>query len=357
MAHRARTLTVTTLASTLALTLAACGGGDGNEAGGGGGGGGNGDDGYVIGVSNTLVGNGWREQMICSVKAQSLASGMVSEVISANRNGGPTEQIADLRSLISQGVDAIVVLPSDATTLNDVIAEAVAKDIVVVSVDSAVTSEEAYNVTNDQKEYGRLGGEALAEMLGGEGNVVEMRGIAGVPADTDRHEGFMEALSEYPDIEVVQETNTGWDFSVAGEQALDLLNGSEQIDGIWTTGVDYTVVNAFETLGIDPVPVIGADNNEFVGMLLNDPEVQGAAVTNPAVIGGVGTAVALQVLEGEEVDRNTLLTPEVWTKEDTEILEANYFPDREPTFSSAVQVEPWTTYTNEQLFACKGPGE
>jgi ribose transport system substrate-binding protein len=355
MAHRSRNLTTTSVALSLALALAACGDGGGEAAEEGSGGGGGGD--YVIGVSNTLVGNGWREQMICSVKAQALASGNVSKVVSANRNGGPTEQIADLRSFISQGVDAIIVNPSDATKLNAVIEEAAKKDIVVVAVDSAVTSEQAYNVTNDQKEYGRLGGAALGELLGGKGNVVEMRGIPGVPADTDRHEGFMEAMAEFPDIKVVKETNTGWDFSKAGQQALDVLNSSEQVDGIWTTGVDYTVVNAFETLGKPPVPVIGADNNEFVGMLLNDPAVQGAAVTNPAVIGGVGTAVALQVLEGEDVERETVLTPEVWMKTDTEKLEGNYFPDREATYSSAVQVEPYTSYTNEQLFACKGPGE
>jgi ribose transport system substrate-binding protein len=353
MAHRARILTVTSLASTLALTLAACGGGDDSSGGGGGDGAGE----YVVGVSNTLVGNGWREQMICSVKAQALASGKVTKVVSANRNGGPTEQIADLRSLISQGVNAIIVNPSDPTKLNAVIEEAQKKDIVVVAVDSAVTSEAAYNVTNDQKEYGRLGGEALAELLGGKGNVVEMRGIAGVPADTDRHEGFMEALEEHPDMKVVQETNTGWDFSKGGQQALDILNSAEKVDGIWTSGIDYTVVNAFETLGLDPVPVIGADNNEFVGMLLNDEKVKGAAVTNPAVIGGVGTAIALQVLEGEDVDKSTVLTPKVLTKDDKSALEENYFPDRESTYSSAVQVEPYTTYTNEQLFACKGPGE
>src|SRR5262245_17765422 len=47
---------------------------------------------YVLGVSNTLVGNGWREEMICSIKAQALASGQVNKVIVANRNGGPAEQ-------------------------------------------------------------------------------------------------------------------------------------------------------------------------------------------------------------------------------------------------------------------------
>jgi ribose transport system substrate-binding protein len=43
---------------------------------------------YVVGVSNTLIGNGWREEMICSIKAQAEASGLVSKVIVANRNGG-----------------------------------------------------------------------------------------------------------------------------------------------------------------------------------------------------------------------------------------------------------------------------
>ena len=55
---------------------------------------------YVVGVSNTLIGNGWREEMVCSIKAEALASGKVSKVILANRNGGPSEQIADIRNLI-----------------------------------------------------------------------------------------------------------------------------------------------------------------------------------------------------------------------------------------------------------------
>ena len=79
--------------------------------------------------------------MICSVKAQSLASGQVSEVIAISRNGGPTEQIQDLQNLISQGVDAIIINPSDREQLNPVIEEAIAQGIVVVAVDQAVTAE------------------------------------------------------------------------------------------------------------------------------------------------------------------------------------------------------------------------
>ena len=50
---------------------------------------------FVIGVSNTLVGNGWREEMICSVKAQALASGKVSKVIVWNQNANAQEQTSN----------------------------------------------------------------------------------------------------------------------------------------------------------------------------------------------------------------------------------------------------------------------
>src|SRR5947207_9793591 len=86
---------------------------------------------YVIGVSNTLVGNGWREEMICSIRAQAKASGVVSSVKVANRNGGPSEQNADIRNLISAGANAIIINPSSPTALNSTIAQAASRGIKV----------------------------------------------------------------------------------------------------------------------------------------------------------------------------------------------------------------------------------
>ena len=343
------------VAAVGALILAGCGGGGGDGAGepaaeGSEGGGGN----YVIGVSNTLAGNGWREQMICSVKAQALASGKVSRVIAISKNGGPTEQIQDLQNLVSQGVNAIIVNPSDREKLNPVIDQANAKGIKVVAVDQAVTAPTAFVATNDQVAYGRVGAQWLADKLGGKGNVLYLRGIDGVPADTDRHTGFTEVMEKYPDIKI-KTAFTGWDFTKAGDIAVQELTAADY-DGIWTSGTDYTVVNAFETAGKEPVPVVGADTNAFIAQLLEGRP--GAAVTNPAVIGGVGTAIAIDALEGKNPAQQTLLTPEVWDAEKSKaILEKNNFPDRDANYSAAVEVKPYTTYTPDQLFACKGPGE
>ena len=344
-------------------TIAACGGSDessdtdsaaGGDAATAGGGGGEADGDYVIGVSNTLAGNGWREQMICAVKAEALARGNVSSVITISKNGGPTEQLQDLQNLISQGVDAIIVNPSDREALNDVIEEAIGQGIVVVAVDQAVTAEGAYLAANDQVAYGRVGMQWLVDELDGKGNVLYMRGIDGVPADSDRDTGVQEVLAENPDI-TVKEVFSGWDFTQGGELAVTALTASDY-DGVWTSGIDYTVVNAFDTAGKEPVPVVGADTNAFIGQLLAG--TPGAAVTNPAVIGGVGAAIALDVLDGKEVEEETLLTPAVWDMATGKAdLEANSFPDRDDTGSAAATVDGYTSYTPEQLFACKGPGE
>src|SRR5436190_20437806 len=186
---------------------------------------------YILGVSNTLVGNGWREEMICAVKAQAAASGVVSKVVVANRNGGPAEQNADIRNLISAGANAIIINPSSPTALNSTIAQAASRGVKVVSVDQRVTAPQAYNATNDQVGYGRLGAEWLFKTLHGKGNVVEMRGIAGAPADTDRHTGFRPAPKKYPGIKCVKQTFTGWQFASGRKPMPDILNSRLTVHG------------------------------------------------------------------------------------------------------------------------------
>ena len=206
-------------------------------------------DGYTLGLSNTLVGNGWREGQLCAFKAQALASGKVDSLRIAHRATDTAGQISDVRGMISAGVDAIVINPSSPTALKPVAAQARARGIEVVFIDQYVNAPGVYNASNDQVAYGRLGAEWLFKKMRGRGNVVEMRGIAGVPADTDRHKGFLQALKKYPNINVVKSVFTGWQFAPGAKQMLDILNSGTRVDGVWTSGIDYTVVDAFRTAG------------------------------------------------------------------------------------------------------------
>jgi len=354
MSLRARNIALLALlVGVLAVVAAGCGGDDSSSSGGTA----SSDGGkkmYKIGVSNTLVGNGWREEMICSVKAQALASGQVSEVLVHNVNGDASAQIQGIRNLISSGANAIIVNPADRTALDPVIKEADRRGIVVVAVDQAVDAPEAYVVTNDQVAYGKLGAQYLVDALGGKGNIVEMRGISGVPADDDRHAGFTEVMKANPGMKVVKQTFTDWSFGPAGKQANDILNSNLKVDGIWTSGIDYVVVDALKKAGQEKVPVIGADNNKFLEQLQGG--APGAAVTNPAAIGGVGTAIALDALNGKNPPKKTTLTPEVWDMESgADKIKEFYDPKLPPTYSSQMIVDPYTTYTKDQLTGCQGP--
>jgi ribose transport system substrate-binding protein len=344
-----------TAATVLMLSLAACGSDDDD-----GGDGGDGEETFTIAVSNTLVGNQWREQMVCAIKAQARVSGVVDRVVLSNRDTDASGQISDIEGLIGQGVDAIIVNPADRTALDDVIAAADEQGILVISVDQAVTAEAAYNVTNDQVAYAEIGARWLFEQLGGSGNVLYMRGFDGHPADADRDQGFQQALADFPDITIAQEVFTGWDPSTGAQQALDILS-TQQIDGIWTSGIDYSVVEQFQAAGHDYVPIVGADNNGFIQQLieLREDGLEGAIVSNPPPVGGVATAIAVDLLtEAQEHEQNTLLTPELHDNvDDLAALEELYLPELAEGESSTIEIEPYTTYTVQDVLDCKGPGE
>jgi ribose transport system substrate-binding protein len=316
---------------------------------------------YVVGVSNTLTGNGFREEMICSIKAQAKASGIVSKVIVANRNTDPSGQIADMRNLISAGVNVIVLNPSDRTALDPVIKEATDKGIVVVTVDQGVDSTTAYQLYNNQVKYATLGAEWLFKQLGGSGNVVEMRGINGVSADADRHQGFMATLANYPGIHVVKETFTNWSLDPAAQQIKDILGSGLKVDGIWTSGIDSTVVDGYTTAKKTYVPVVGADNDAFLGDLINlkGQGLAGAAVTNPPTVGGAGLALGLDVLQGKTEPHLVNLDPQLWDNTSSAglaALQSHYDPSLGAYYSVTYQVDPWTTYTKADLLACANVG-
>ena len=207
--------------------------------------------------------------------------------------------------------------------------------------------------------YGYLGAKWLFDKLGGQGNVVYMRGAAGASADTDRDNGFKKALAEYPGIKVVSETATGWDPAVGAQQISDFLATGQAFDGVWTSGIDNVIVDALKKAG-KAVPVVGADNAGFVQQLVNG-DTEGAAVTNPASVGGAGLALALKILGGEKpADPKVLITPEVWdnvTDAGKAKLKGAADPAIDASWPLGITIPNWTTYTKDQILACKGPGE
>ena len=265
---------------------------------------------YTIGYSNGGgVGNGFREEQVCTAKAQAKASGEVSNLTVIHRNTDAAGQLSDIRDLIAKGVNAIVFNPNDPDALNPALAEAKAAGIVTVSVDAYVTDPNTWNLYNNQVKYAELGAKWLFDQMGGTGTVWYTRGLAGHPADSDRDIGFQTILKQYPNIKVVPSNSgvfTGWDPATTTNLTNDFIPSGQydKIQGIWASGMGKQIVDAIKAANKPFVPIADADIGGFVTQLLdptNFPGLKGAAVTNTAAVGGAGITMALKLLKGETI--------------------------------------------------------
>src|SRR5581483_3958348 len=113
-----------------------------------------------------------------------------------------SDQIAMVQQFVAQQVNGIVIAPLDFDGLAAPIADATAKGIPVVVIDSAVkgTAGKDYvsMVATNNKAAGALGGEELAKLLGNKGKVVLMRYEQGSASTDEREAGFLEAIAKYP---------------------------------------------------------------------------------------------------------------------------------------------------------------
>jgi ribose transport system substrate-binding protein len=330
---------------------------------------------YKIGYSNGGgVGNGFREEQVCTAKAEALASGQVSQLTTIHRNTDAAGQLQDIRDLIAAGVDAIVFNPNDPKALNPALQEAKAAGIKTVAVDQYVTDPDTYQLFNNQVKYAELGAKWLFDKLGGKGTVWYQRGFAGAGADNDRNTGFQNVLKDYPDIKVLPNKDgvaTQWDPATTTQVTNDFIASGDydKTNGIWTSGMDVETIDAIKAAGKKFIPLVGTDRGGSVTKFLDPtgyPGLDGAAVTNTAAVGGAGVALAIKLLNGEAVQTdpsaaqpNTVLLDPVLADNLTDAgkatLQSWLVSGLDPSWPLGLKVEGYTHYTPEQAIACKGP--
>jgi ribose transport system substrate-binding protein len=331
---------------------------------------------YKIGYSNGGgVGNGFREEQVCTAKAQWAAyGGKPEDLVVKHRNTDAAGQASDIRDLIAAGVDAIVFNPNDPEALNGALQEAKAQGIKTVSVDAFVTDPDTWNLYNNQVKYAELGAKWLFDQLGGSGTVWYTRGLAGHPADSDRDIGFNNVLKEYPNIKVVPEGGvaTGWDPAKATQITNDFISSGQydQVDGIWASGMGKQIIDAIKGANKPYKPIADADVGGFVAQLLDPtgfPDLKGAAVTNTAAVGGAGITMGLKLLSGETVtptegasQPNTVLLDPVLVDNLTpegqqQLKDWVSVPNMDPLWPLSLSIDGWTTYDpNTVPASCSG---
>lgn len=266
---------------------------------------------WYIGFSNFSIGNSWRVQMEAEFTAyadQLKAEGVIGDYVMMNSDGDVSKQIADVRDLISMGVDAICITSASPTALAAVCEEAEEAGVKVISFNEIVDSEKLTCILNqDEYQRGYESGKWLAETMGGSGNIVCINGIAGTANDEQRFSGCKDALKDYPDINILTETYADWDYATAKAAMQDIMSAYPDIDGIFAQGSAATqaVVDTYAEANMEFVPVAyGEDNNGFLKVWNQyaDQGLKTCATTCPVYCSAYALQMAVRVLNGETVD-------------------------------------------------------
>lgn len=270
---------------------------------------------FTIGISNPFISSEYRTQMIAElieVNKEYMEKGITNELVIESADTDVAGQIQQLQNLMAKGVDAILVNPSDVNGLNATLEEAVAKGIIVISVDQELNVPNVYNVGIDQKEWAKTSAKWLAEKLGGKGNIVEIEGFPGHPANVARMEGVDEVLADYPDIKVLAKDTGKWDEATGQQVMSNFLAAYPNLDGYWTQdGMAIGALQAVMAANPEKFPVgVGEGRCQFLKLweevLKDHPDFETIAVANPPGVSPTGLRIAVHMLMGEKVDKTKL---------------------------------------------------
>jgi ribose transport system substrate-binding protein len=278
-----------------------------------------------IALSNNYAGNSWRQAMLKSwdkVTKEAVAKGVVAQAPSfTTAENQATAQAAQIQNMILQGYDAIVVNAASPTALNGAVKQACDAGIVVVSFDGIVTEPCAYRIAVDFKRLGSMQIDYFASRKL-KGNLLQVRGLAGVFVDDEIHKGTMEQLKKHPEFKHVGSVHGNWTQTVAQKEVAGILSTLPPIAAVATQGgAGFGAAQPFKAAG-RPTPVIFLGNrHDELTWWKEQRDANGYQTMSASIAPGSSTFafwVAQQVLAGNKVPKEMLLPLSTVTQETLE---------------------------------------
>ena len=215
--------------------------------------------GYItIGISNQYQNNVLKQlkEEFAAAKAKGLVEGeLVTNIPPSLAQSTPESQIAAMKQMASQGVDAIIVNPADSVAESATMEQLGEQGIPVILADVPPAPGSKYQTSTwTQNQV-----EADAGTLGiiGKGNILIVRGIAGNQNDKVLYNQKVQDLKNCPDINVASVLYGNWDNGTTKQVVSQYLAAHpEPVDGVLQDGgMASGVIQAFESRGIDVPPV------------------------------------------------------------------------------------------------------
>jgi len=281
-----------------------------------------------IALSNNYAGNSWRQAMLKSWDKVTKPA-VESKIVAAadpftTAENQVTEQAAQIQNMILQGYNAIVLNAASPDALNGAVKEACDAGIIVVSFDGIVTEPCAWRIAVNFKQMGKDEVLYLKDKMPNGGNLLEIRGLAGVFVDDEISKGIHEGVDENPQFKIVGSVHGDWAQDVAQKAVAGILPSLPEIAAVVTQGGDgYGAAQAFKAANRPTPLIIMGNRQDELAWWKEQKDASKYETMSVSIAPGVSTLafwVAQQILDGKEVPKD-LTVPFLRIDQDT--LEAN----------------------------------
>lgn len=216
------------------------------------------------------------------------------------------KQISDIEDMIQQGVQVMLVDPVDSKGIQASLEACKKANIPVIAYNSPVDDDVASTVASDNYMAGQLIGEKLAEELGQKGKVAMLTyNVAKVCLD--RANGFIDAISKYKDMEIVESKEIQPGVDTALPVAENILQSYSDLAGMFALN-DPSAIGcsaAVESAGLrGKVKIVGVDGSDDGKKAIADGRMLASAAQHPVDIGKISIETAYDIINGNEVEKD-----------------------------------------------------
>jgi ribose transport system substrate-binding protein len=271
---------------------------------------------WTIGFAQSYAGNTWRAAEMRRLREVLIPKwkelGLIDEVIVTQSNLDDSRQIQQIRQLVDQGVDAIMVCCSNPTALNQSVKYAYDRGVPTFSATGYLTSPYSVNSSANFVVGGHMMGEWMANEIGGEGRVLLVEGIPGASASDSQDLGIRMALEDYPDIEIAGSVAGQWTDQVAQSEIQRwMATNPRPLDGIIIQSAsELGALRALQQSGRDMIPItIGGEEGALCYWRKNPDYVSGAIhAWPPGTDFEMAWNIMMRTLQGQGPKIQSILT-------------------------------------------------
>ena len=265
-----------------------------------------GPDTLSVGLAISTMNNPFFVALRDGAQAEATADGI--ELITVDAQNDAAKQIAGVEDLIQKKVRVILLNPTDSDAVANVVKEATAAGIDVISLDRAVNGAPvSAHIASDNAAGGKMAGEFLLKKLGGKGNLVELEGIPGSSAARERGEGFDAVIAGQPAVSLAAKQPANFDRAQGLSVMENILQRNKNIQGVFAQN-DEMALGAERALreeaGLKSVPVVGFDATPDAVAAVKAGKLAATVQQEPESIGKVGVDTAKLLIDGKPVERN-----------------------------------------------------